>query len=130
MRVAQNRKIRNNLFINTDISEVSVRNFVLTFSDSYHSDPKYQKSIDIQVNIFLSEPPRFLNGLSNLTVNMWSVYYSDLPDAFDPENNTFTIKLILESYMEKEILGSRVCFKNFLFTIEKFAQYNNSTGYS
>ena len=76
---------------------MSVRSFVLTYYDSYHNDPKYQKSIDIQVNIFLSEPPHFLNSLNNLTVNIWSVYYYDLPDAFDPENNTFTISTIGEN---------------------------------
>ena len=34
---------------------------------------------------------------------MWSVYYSDLPDAFDPENNTFTISTIGENSFWTEI---------------------------
>ena len=78
-------------------------NFFLMYYDSYHQDPKYWSSVEFQVNVFLSEPPVFLNGFDNLTVNMWSVYLYDLPDASDPNNDTFTISVIGNNYFWTEI---------------------------
>ena len=73
------------------------------YYDSYHQDPKYWSSVEFQVNVLLSEPPVFLNGFDNLTVNMWSVYLYDLPDASDPNNDTFTISVIGNNYFWTEI---------------------------
>ena len=64
------------------------------YYDSYQQDPKYWSSAEFQVNVFLFDPPVYLNGFDNLTVNMWSVYLYDLPDASVLNNDTFTISVI------------------------------------
>ena len=84
--------------------KASVENINITYYDSYHKDSIYWKTLTVQINVFLSEPPRFSANLDNITVNMCSNNNFKLPSVIDPENLTFTISLIDENLKWIKIL--------------------------
>ena len=84
--------------------EASVEGINITYYDSYHKDSIYWKTLTVQINIFLAEPPRFSANIDNITVNMCSNNDYELPSVIDSKNLTSTISLINESLKWIKIL--------------------------
>ena len=84
--------------------EVSVEGINITYYDSYHKDSIYWKTLNVQINVFLTEPPRFSANLDNIAINMCSNNDYKLPSVIDYKNLTFTISLIDESLKWIKIL--------------------------
>ena len=84
--------------------ETSVENINITYYDSYHKDSIYWKTLNVQINVFLTEPPRFSANLDNIAVNICSNNDYELPSVIDYKNLTSTINLINESLKWIKIL--------------------------
>ena len=79
-------------------SLLSLESLTIFYYDSYHSEISYWNAVRIEINVFLSEPPIFLSTLDNLTVQAWSKFIYKLPNAYDPEDNAFSVSLIGDSF--------------------------------
>ena len=78
-------------------NETSTQNITISYYDSYHQDIIYWNNITFLVRIFASEPPLFDKTLDNITVSSWSIYEYVLPNASDPDNDSFTINVVEEN---------------------------------
>ena len=65
----------------------------LNFTDSYHQASLYWIYFTITVNIFSSEPLRYLQPLQNINISAWDWINVKLPTAFDPDGDSFTVGL-------------------------------------
>ena len=57
---------------------------ILQYTDLYHQDEIYYKTINLELYIFDVDPPYFNSSLSLVNVNRWSNYFVTLPDIIDP----------------------------------------------
>ena len=73
---------------------ISIENLTVYYYDSYHLDSNKWKNITFQINVFLSEPPRFSKELENIVVNMWTSLNFSLPDISDPDNDLFSVFIL------------------------------------
>lgn len=68
-------------------------NVTIEYTDKYHLDPGFWKSIIMSITVFASEPPRFSNELQDVQVSSCSKTTIILPDVTDPDSTEFTIVL-------------------------------------
>ena len=69
---------------------------VFSYTDAYHTDSTYWQEFSVDVNIFLSEPPVFLQPVQNMTVNICSqkLVVQILPSIFDPDSSLFKVSFL------------------------------------
>ena len=78
-------------------NQTLTQSITVSYYDSYHKDPSYWSNITYLVNVFMSDPPTFSGALNNITISSWAKIEYVLPDAFDPNNDSFTISVIGEN---------------------------------
>ena len=59
---------------------------ILQYTDPYHQDEVYYKTINLELYIFDVDPPYFNSSLSLVNTDRWSNYSVTLPDIVDPNS--------------------------------------------
>ena len=84
-----------NLKVMCDDNSVSETAITLKYTDKYHQDSQYWVKVDINLNIFKSQPPLFSSKLSPIQINLWdsSQLTFRLPDIIDTDSSLFKVSL-------------------------------------
>ena len=92
-------------------NQTLTQSITISYYDSYHQDPSYWNNITYLVNVFMSDPPTFSGALDNITLNSWAKIEYVLPDAFDPNNDSFTVSVIGENSYWSFIIHDGTIYK-------------------
>ena len=90
---------------------VSESTIVLAYTDVYHKESQYWTNISININVFTSKPPNFIEQPNNLVINLWQheVLKFELPAISDPDSNIFKVSLANNppDWIQIEAINSR-----------------------
>ena len=84
------------VYLNCEDNLMKSASLVFSYTDAYHTNSTYWQEFGINVNIFLSEPPVFLQPVQNMTVNICSqkLVVQRLPSIFDPDSSLFKVSFL------------------------------------
>uniref|UniRef100_A0A7S3JHM2 Uncharacterized protein n=1 Tax=Euplotes harpa TaxID=151035 RepID=A0A7S3JHM2_9SPIT len=68
---------------------------VLEYTDVYHKAPNYWTQVSIGVDVFSTEPPRFVSSLASITFDRCLQSFASyaLPDIVDPDSTSFNVSV-------------------------------------
>ena len=84
------------VYLNCDENLMKSASLVFSYTDAYHTNSTYWQEFSVNVNIFLSEPPVFLQPVQNMTVNICSqkLVVQILPSIFDLDSSLFKVSFL------------------------------------
>ena len=84
-----------NFVMNCEDNSIQNTQLSFNYTDKYHINTEEWKSISFNLNVFLSEPPRFVDEILDFQINLWSstLFLLNLPQITDPDSYIFTISL-------------------------------------
>ena len=102
------------LIVIWDDSSVSKTKIILKYTDKYHQDAQYWVQVEINLNIFKSQPPIFANDLSPIQINIWDLQQLLIrfPEIVDVDSSLFNISLASNTLDWIQIQASASGFQN------------------
>ena len=83
-----------NLYLQPNIISNKAVQLKLQYTDKYHDDPIFIKSITFDLYLFAVDPPYFSQELKNLSIIKWTDYSLNLPPVVDINNLEWSAALI------------------------------------
>ena len=83
-----------NLILQANNVSLEPVKLVIQYTDSYHNDPIFYKSITLGLYLFSAEPPTFSQELPQINATRCKDYTVQLPSIVDVNNFTSTVNLI------------------------------------
>ena len=65
----------------------------ISYTDSYHQDSQYWQHFEVHLNLFVSEPPVFVNNFNAFVVSRCQDAVYILPNYSDPDSFNITVRL-------------------------------------
>ena len=97
MFIQQIDHVSYNIIMLWDDSSINTVYLQFEYTDEYHKDTQYLENVSLLINIYNSEPPYFMQPLTNLSINKCDQndFMYELPNAIDPDGGK--VKIILDS---------------------------------
>ena len=81
------------ILVQSNSVETSSTIMNISYTDSYHQDSQYWQHFEVHLNLFVSEPPVFVNSLHAVVVSRCQDLVYILPDYLDPDSFNITVRL-------------------------------------
>ena len=112
--------------------EIQWRNIVIksaqlsfNYTDKYHTDPYSWIAVNIIVNVYASEPPRFVDPIQDIVRGTCfpQQYIQELPNITDPDSTSFTSSFGNEAPSWMKIIDNKevsIKFNYFQFNVQLY----------
>ena len=117
----------NNTSFNFEIqwNNISIKSTQLSFNytDKYHTNPNSWIAVNITVNVYASEPPRFVGTIQDIVLNTCfpQQYIQELPNIADPDSISFTCSFGNKAPSWMKIINNKevsIEFNYFQFSVQ------------